>query len=291
MYDTLIGIFGIKTDKYNPKNDLSSNKYSLKVQDALALHGKKHYIDASNHIYWQKKNAKYLTSTHQDVRVFPHRVDSKGKLHDIINDGFYSYEFDTHFISKDNKFYIGHDRATLSDVTLEDTLSNITYSKLKKVVLSFKNLDKENANLALKRLQELDKKFNIKDKFIIEARTQGEFFSKFREAKWHTSYWFSTAGILRFLKHKHTEELDKLATKISKQVSLHKASAVSFDTKLYEFVKKYLEPKISKDIIYHTWGGPALYSTTFKQELLKSKVYQDKRVKTILCDYDSQFDF
>ena len=290
MYDTLIGAFGIKTDKYNPKNDLSSSKYSLREKDALALHGTKHYIDASNHIYWQRVNAKYLTSTKQATRVFPHRVNSRGKLHDIINNGFYSYEFDTYF-TKDDKFYIGHDKPTLSDVTLEDTLSNVSYNNLQKVWMDFKNLNKDNADLALQRLEELDKKFNIKNKFILAFWTKGEFFHKFSKAGWHTSYYLPTGKVIDLLKQNNKQELDKLAMQLAKQVKLQKVSAVSFDTRLYEFVKKYLESKISKDIVYHTWMGPKLYSTTFKKDLQKMKVYQDKRVKTILCKYDSQFDF
>ena len=43
FYDTLIGIFDIKTNRYSRKYDLSSNNYQLKEEDALMLHGKYHY--------------------------------------------------------------------------------------------------------------------------------------------------------------------------------------------------------------------------------------------------------
>ena len=45
FYDTLIGIFDIKTDKYNRKYDLSSNDYQLKKEEALLLHGKFLYTE------------------------------------------------------------------------------------------------------------------------------------------------------------------------------------------------------------------------------------------------------
>ncbi len=66
--------------------------------------------------------------------------------------------------------------------------------------------------------------------------------------------------------------------------------AVSFDHRLYPFVKQYLEPLISDDIAYHTWYAPSLKSINFKDNLLKNKLYLDNRVKTLLTPYKSQFD-
>ncbi len=43
FYDTLMGIFNIKSKKYSSQYDLSSNNYQLKEENALVLHGKRHY--------------------------------------------------------------------------------------------------------------------------------------------------------------------------------------------------------------------------------------------------------
>ncbi len=43
FYDTLMGIFNIKTKRYSSQYDLSSNHYQLKDENALVLHGKRHY--------------------------------------------------------------------------------------------------------------------------------------------------------------------------------------------------------------------------------------------------------
>lgn len=40
IYDTLIGIFGVKTDRVNSRRDLSSEAYRLSRDEALTLHGK-----------------------------------------------------------------------------------------------------------------------------------------------------------------------------------------------------------------------------------------------------------
>lgn len=287
LYDTLVGTFGIKTDRYNAKYDFSSSKYQLKPEDALTLHGKKHYADKSNSIYWQKVNARYLRDTNQSKRIFPHRVDSLGKLHDIWNDGFRAFEIDVHFSKKENVFYVGHD--STNSLSLKFFLENIDASKIERIWLDFKNLNNKNAMNALKYLNTLDKQFHIKNKFIVESGTILPFFSNFSNDGWHTSYYLPTNDILAIIHNQ--DEMEKKSKVISKQLEIQKVSAVSFDDRLYPFVKQYLEPKISQNIVYHIWYAPPLYSATFKKDLQNSKLYQDTRIKTLLTSYKSQFNF
>lgn len=49
--------------------------------------------------------------------------------------------------------------------------------------------------------------------------------------------------------------MEKLAVKIAKQLEIQNVAAISFDSRLYPFVKIFLESKLSKDIVYHSWGG------------------------------------
>jgi len=51
LYDTLIGLFDIKTDKYDAQYDLSSPQYELKDEDALVRHGKQKYLSPENPFY------------------------------------------------------------------------------------------------------------------------------------------------------------------------------------------------------------------------------------------------
>jgi len=57
VYDTLIGLTGVKTEKYNGRYDLSSSEYRLLDEDALVLHGKKRYVTPENHRYLERKKA------------------------------------------------------------------------------------------------------------------------------------------------------------------------------------------------------------------------------------------
>jgi hypothetical protein len=116
------------------------------------------------------------------------------------------------------------------------------------------------------------------------------FFAEFNLNEWHTSYYMPTNNILAMLKKKNIKEMVQEAVKISKQIATQKISAISFDSRLYPFIKQYLEPIINQAIVYHIWYAPPLYSLTLKKELQSSKLYQDIRIKTLLTTYKSQFD-
>ena len=289
LYDTLIGIFNIHTTKYNQKYDLSSKKYKLQPKNALTLHGEKHYTNKNNYIYWQKMNAKYLIDTNQSSRIFPHRINSIGKLKDIWNDGFRSFETDIIFGDKNIKiFQVGHDYKTMGS-DLDTFLSYIDTSKIKKIWLNFKNLNATNYSDALERLEYLNNKYHIKNKIILESSNKNKFFKLFKFAGWHTSYYLTTNKIINLLKNKDITKLNILSKKIISQIKVQKLSAISFDQRLYTFVKKYLEPNIPNNLVYHIWHAPVLHDIDFKHKLLKSKLYLDSRIKTLLTPYKSQF--
>lgn len=290
LYDTLIGLFNIKTDKYESKYDLSSHKYELAQDEAYTLHGKKPYTDKTNYSYWQKVNTQYLMDINQSNRVFPHRVDSVGKLKDIWNDGFRSFEIDARFGDNNTTYFqVGHNHGVMG-IKMEDFLSSVRYSEIQRVWLDFKNLNKNNYEQAIERLDYLDKKFDLKRRFIVESGTTLPFFMEFKKAGWHTSYYMPTEKIVTQLRENNVTEMKKLALKIANQTKSQNLSAVSFDHRLYPFVKQYLEPLISDNIVYHIWYAPTLRKKSFPNELQKNELYLDKRVKTLLSSYISQFD-
>lgn len=290
VYDTLIGMTNIKTDKYNSQYDLSSKNYQLHPKDALVLHGRKKYLDKDNHIYWQKTNAQYLLETNQASRIFPHRVNSLGKLKDIWNDGFRAFEIDVIFEhNRNNIFQVGHNEGDMG-VDFEQFLSKIDTTKISRIWLDFKNLNQDNYKDALQRLNSLDKKFKLKNKLIIESDTTSDLFKYFSKDNWHTSYYLPTNKILTFLINNNEVEMKKIATEIIKQVNHQSLSAVSFDDRLYPFVKKYLEKGIPKEIVYHIWYAPPLAEVTFKEDLINNPLYLDDRIKTLLTVYKSAFD-
>ncbi len=247
------------------------------------------YAHANYAIYWQHKNAKYLIDTNQSSRIFPHRVNSVGKLRDIWNDGLYSFECDVRFGDNNTTtFRMGHNHGVMG-IGLEEFLQSVKNSKIERIWLDFKNLNEDNYKLALGRLEYLNKKFDIKRKFIVESGTTAVFFKELRKAGWHISYYMPTGKIVKLLKDNNIIEMKQLAIQIANQTKLQNILAISFDNRLYPFVIQYLEPLIDKNIVYHIWYAPSLADSNFKGKLSKNKMYLNKRVKTLLTVYKSQF--
>ena len=288
LYDTLIGLTNIETIRYDSVHDLSSDDYKLPRNLAYTLHGKKLYTENDNYIWWQKINTQFLIDSDQSSRLFPHRVNSIGKLKDIWNDGFRSFEVDVMFSDYANNFQVGHNQGDMGG-NLENLLSSVKFNEIKRVWLDLKNLDDNNYKNIIKRLEYLDSKLDIKEKLIIESGTTYPFFKELKSSGWHISYYAPTEAIVKMLEDSDVINMERLAIKMSSQSEAQNLSAISFDSRLYPFIKKYLEPLLRNEIIYHVWYGPAIYSNTFQSDLLENKLFLDKRIKTILVPYKSQF--
>ncbi len=291
LYDTLVGVLGITTERYNEKYDLSSAEYSLAPDEALTLHGRMKYSDKSNSIYWQERNSRYLLDTHQDQRLFPHRVNSIGKLKDIFNNGLRSFEIDVLFTGGDrNTFILGHGEE-VKGVDIRTFLDSVNYREIKRVWIDIKNLNSSNFEAALVELELLDKKYDLKEKVILESSVKFDLFRYFREKGWYTAYNISIqTHSIDFDDPADETEMEKLFSLLSRQVAEQEVAAVSFNGNLYTYVKKYLEPKIPENIDYHIWYGPRLYEPDFEKKLAEDDLYLDKRVKTLLCPYKSQYE-
>ncbi|MEA1955097.1 MAG: hypothetical protein U9N02_01220 [Campylobacterota bacterium] len=238
--------------------------------------------------YYQPINSKYLIETEQSKRIIPHRVNSIGKLNDIWEEGFRSFECDVRFGDSNTKiFRMGHDIGEMG-TDFESFLLSEDYEEIEKIWLDFKNLNSYNYKEALYALNNLDEKYSLKKKLIVESGTKDNFFDQFSDNGYHTSYYLPTGLIKKLLKEKKSDEMISLAQNISKQTKLQKLSAISFYHEIYPFVKKFLEPRISKDIVYHIWYSPALYDNRFKSKLLNNELYLNERVKTLLGTYRSQ---
>ncbi len=241
-----------------------------------------------NFIFIQSINAGYLIKTNQSARIFPHRVNSIGKLHDIWRDGFRSFEVDIIYNDHSGSFQVGHDKP--GSINLENLLLSIDYINIQRIWLDMKIITNHNYMGIIKRLEYLNDKYYIKDKVILEFGMTLPLIKIFSENGWHTSYYLPTNEILKYLNHNDKKSLINIASQTARQSKEQKLSAISFDIRLNTFVRKYLEPLISSDIVYHTWLGPKLRSINFQSKLLNNNLYSNKRVKTILIPYKSVYD-
>jgi glucan phosphoethanolaminetransferase (alkaline phosphatase superfamily) len=291
IYDTLVGFFDVETERYQAVNDLTSEQYFLDEESAYTLHGKVAYSASENAFFHQSKNAEKILDNKQGVRILPHRVNSTGKLRDVLSDDFVGIELDVIYgLNNKDVFTVSHDESDASDLTFEDFLSIASVSSLEKIWLDLKNINEENYRPILLRLNQLNEKFSLQDSLILETAETADFISDFTRSGWHTSYYLPTRKILNMLVGSDIEGMESLAEQIAIQAESQSLSAVSFDQSLYPFVKTYLESLLPDTVVYHTWDLTIkLYDKDIDEKLEGQLYYQDNRVKTILLPYKSHF--
>lgn len=289
IFDTILGLINVETNRYNASHDLGSSEYSLTAANALTLHGQRTFVDKNNFFWWQKKNVEDLLERGLSSRVFPHRVNSLGKLNDVWYSGFRSFEVDVRFGDNNTRSYqVGHDELVMGH-SFEELLDSVPFGNIDRIWFDLKNLTEENSADALDALESLDRKYHFKGKLIVESGTDSATFKIFREHGWHTSYYTPTNAIVSLLEQNDTDGMELLAEAIANRVKEQKVSAISFDNRTYSFIKTHVEPLLEDDIIYHAWYGPPVWSDTFTSDLVKNALFLDKRVKTILVEYRSRF--
>lgn len=292
IYDTLIGLFNVQTERYNAKYDLTSPQYSLEENNAYTLHGKISYVGKKNYRYHQKKNSNSLQKTHQGMRIVPHRVNSIGKVYNVLQDGYRTFELDVNYIEDDiNIFVIGDNHDDMGEISFNKFLASIPESNIKKLWLDLKNLTQYNHEKVIQRLNYLDKQFNLKDRLIIESEITDSYFRKFSENGWRTSYDLPTDKIIKVLAENKENDVKNLANSIYEQSLLQKISVISFDQRLYPFVKNYLEPLLPRSIPYQIRDLSAkLYDKELLSYLSIKDYYLDERIESVVLPYQSPFD-
>jgi glucan phosphoethanolaminetransferase (alkaline phosphatase superfamily) len=289
LYDTVLGLNHIETDRYEEKHDLASPSYALTVEQALALHGKYKFTDKRNDIWWQKHNLAYLESIGQEERILPHEVNSIGKLKEVWDDGGRAFEMDMFFDAQSKQLRVGSQADALG-ATLADFFNAVHPSELRQVWAEFNNLSAQNIDAALRDLEALDKQFHLKHKMMIESSSTLSIFKRMAEQGWKTSFYLPVKKITSLLEAGDTQALKKLGKALKVQLQAQAVSGISFDAKVYDFVKQFLEPLLREPLAYYVWYAPALKSPDFEQALAKNKLLQDKHVRLMLTRYQSKYD-
>lgn len=290
MFETIAGLAGFSSPYISVKNDLSSSEYE--ELEISTLHGRKKLKDPRNAAYWTRKNFSTLDDA-SCLKLLPHRVNSLGKAKEALASGACGLEVDVLIEEKDGSyvFQVGHDRNKLSGISLKDFLSNIKRENLKKIWLDVKNLNALNVKYAVSRLNELDGDYDLRTIALIETSFYGAQAALIPESGYRLSYYLPTGKVLQAL----TQEDDaqsSLAIQIASRVKNMKANEVSFDLRLYPFVKENLESKLSSDVhSYHSWfpSNLVFYTPSLKEEISKREFFRDPKMKTILLIYPSPF--
>lgn len=241
-------------------------------------------VSIANH--HQKKNITKLLSLNLDGRLIPHKANYTNKLKNILNDDLLSFEFDTVFNDKVQTpfFEVGHDKKEINGTSFEDYLKLTKDEKIKKIWMDIKNLNENNIDKILTRLNYLNKKYNIKNILLFETSSTSPVVRVISDAGYHTSYYLPYTT-LELISNKNDIAIKNEALRIKKQIKNQNFKAISFASSLYPFVKSYVEPIISKEIVYHTWEFFRMRKVGELSRIQKNTFYKDERIKTIIYTY------
>ena len=287
IFETVLGLMGLKSNHIDTKNDLSHKDFET-VEEPKTLHGRVNIKDNSNYYLWQRTNVDLVKVNNLGNRLLPHRVNTLGKMLEITNSGIRSFETDVFFRPEGGFFEVGHDAEVMTGMTLENFLEKIPRD-FEKIWLDIKNAGKTKIPAINKRLLELDKKFGLKSRVIIETSNKSASPALLSDSGFHLSYNLPSGETLRIM-----GEDDKagklLAKKLAGIAKGQNVSAVSFNLRLYNFVKDYLESELGPQIVYHTWSpGVSFNNSNLLEDIQAREYFHDPKVETILLPYTSPF--
>ena len=229
-----------------------------------------------------------LIAASLEGKVIPHRINTKEHLIEIQNEGFRVWELDLVFYSTgtENYFLVQHGADTSISISLYDYLSIANMDKVIKLWFDVKNLNDSNLYAALNRLNFLDSTFDISRRIILESKIKNPELKIFRKYNWHTSYYIPYEQIEDWIDNNDTIAQYNYGQILSNQLLMQDIAAVSFDVTCYSFVKKYLEPYISYNLVYHSWDMTlSLKEKDFIRNYFEKDYSDDNRVKTVIIPY------
>lgn len=287
VYDLLIGVMGIETPHYDPRNDPGAAAFDLRLGDARTLHGQKRIADDPAVVQRQ------FTERVGTNRVIAHRVNTLGKLGDAVRSGFAGVEVDLIYRPTEDggHFEPGHDDASRTYGDLESYLDVATGAGLSRLWLDIKNLGPANYRSALEELERLNVKYpDLRAMAIVESSTRDAWFEEFRARGWHTSYYLPTEQILTAMEAADRAALERWGEAIARHARRQRVAAVSFDIRLHPFVRDHLEPRLDGDVVYHVWDlSVRAWEPDGRRRLEAATYYRDERVRTIIVAMDSEF--
>jgi len=288
VYDTLVGMMDIQTVHYGPTYDLSNESYRFDDSKPSILN--KHKYTSPKNVFWhQTRNGKRIHELGVNQTVLPHRMDSIGKLKEGIRDGYYSFEIDLRFTG--DMLEVGHDSTSMSGESFEAYLNAIDVSQIKKIWLDMKNPNQENIQSILSILNGLDKKHHFKGKTIFESQDIGDVLKIAKQNGFHTSFYLPVQEIQELMKRSNVEQSKAFGKQLIEKINRMKVSAISFDVRIYPFVKTYIEAGIGPKVVFHVWDlSIPLYTHDFFTRIENTEYLADKRVNTVLYPYISYFE-
>lgn len=287
----LSDIAGISSIQNVEKRSIFSPGYEAFTRKTL--HGKVGYdtfdekADYSERTRGNLNAIKNKYGTQKFSKVWAHRVNTIGSMLES-KELFSGIEMDLVFDIEKQQFFVYHPPAQNVGLNLQTHLRQDNGKT--RYWFDWKNANAQNFKLALARLENLDKIYNLKDRIILESGTRNKSFSVFQKNGWHTSYYLPTNKILKCIKNCNESEKVALAKKLLNNRRHNGYDTVSFDYRLLDFFDTYLDKALEKNITQvYTWSHHTDISNKNAVEQLE-KFINHPRIGVVLVNYPSPFD-
>lgn len=226
IYDSIIGITGIQTKKYNAHNDIASSQYNLDANETYTVDGKKLYASAENKYYQKLKN---ITLVHQkNEKISLKDFSSFSQLYEAYRNGVRNVSIKVS-ATKGRLFIVYNTNSIpFTDFT--------KFVKQKKMNL-FLNVRFENVNGVNKAMSEIVKGYGTKVKFYLTVNEIERLSTDFMLMK-NVGLALDNEKVYSKILHlsKSLQELSEVYKKVLRKYHL---KSILFDKKISQFVSMY----------------------------------------------------
>lgn len=306
LFNMAAGLMNIKTPVNDRAYDITSPEYILDEGNAITMYTdeslqKKLYREtgakriADDPVSLRSANLKELKKLYPSKSFGAVHVDAAGAAWQAAQEGFGAFEINVDAQTKK----IGHAPKLLYDVTLDEFLAKTPLGSGGKIWLDVKDLKEENLDGFLSYINELDKKYNLKGRTLVESWLASSEMARFTEDGWRTSFyiWYGARAEKNIIeKSSRTEEEEKAvvayAREIADAVKRQKSSDISFFGYSYPFIKRYVEPLLPQGVKYNVFavpGLPPVSSPGFIGGVKGSAIINDERTEFVLIPPETYF--
>ncbi|MDR2457308.1 MAG: phosphoethanolamine transferase [Clostridiales Family XIII bacterium] len=316
-----LSLMGIETSLNERQYNLTDSSYCINEDNALTMYSDES-LDTSlyaktptlkvkhDSIMIKRANLKTLKSLYPNKKCFPAvYINAVGAALDAIESGFDGIEINVNA----SDFKMGHAPQLVYDTTLDEYLSLIPLDNINFIWLDMKNLKEEDIDKVIEKLNELDKKYKLKNRILVENTLVSPKMKKFSEDGWRNCFYLcvghdnqdisggSSHILLPLMLKSKTDisqeegiKLQEFAYKIAKNIKEQKSTDLSFRSDFYPFVKKYLEPLIPSSINYNVFtikDMPEIDHVDFIKDLQSRNIpiLKDVRVINVLLNSKNKF--